>query len=100
MSIPSVVETMLQSVKDEAKAQGRDITDNLEAAREYAAIRMANLARAIGEPGYLEAVKAVRNAILLRLGINATNSADAIDTRLQGILQGALIMGSRALLGA
>lgn len=56
----------------------------------YAAERSAHLATLVGDPGFMLAVRAERDAVSLRAGITAVQQADAADARIVGVIQGAL----------
>lgn len=69
----------------------------LNSVREYAAQRMLDLADALGEPGYEEAVKAARDSIALEAGMAAVDAADATDREMLGAIGGFLTAGAEAL---
>ena len=58
---------------------------------------LAQLALAVGEPGYERAVTAARDNVALAAGLMVVSVADSSDARLLGIIQGALFMGAKAL---
>lgn len=82
---------------EQLKSAGSSLKDDLEAVRAYAAERMAHLAKCVGEPGYLEAVKAEAQNVAMEAAARAIDQADATDARLLGIIQGALAIASKAL---
>jgi len=63
----------------------------------YATEQAVKLSQLVDQPGYAEAVIAARDSIALRAGIAASDTADASDSRILGILEGALFMGAKAL---
>lgn len=65
--------------------------------REYAHERMLHLANIVDQPGYLEALEAERDNMILKAGIGAVNMADAADAEIIGIISGALAIGASAL---
>ena len=73
--------------------------ENLDDARAYAAERARHLATLVNEPGFDEAVTAERDAVLLRLGISAVDTADSADQRVIGMLHAALQIAAKALSG-
>jgi len=48
------------------------------------------LALSIDEPGFPRIVRSVRNVIALKAGIEAMENADALESRIVGIIQGTL----------
>jgi len=86
-------------LEDTAKEMGRDLKGDLDSVRAFSAQRMAHLAGAIAEPGFQEALKAEKDAIILRAAGQAVKNADAVDQRLHSIVETALLIGSRALMG-
>lgn len=85
-------------LEETAKEIGRELRGDMKSVRAYAAQRMAHLATGIGEPGYTEALKAERDAILLKAAGKAVKNADAVDRRFHMIVETALTIGSRALM--
>ena len=65
----------------------------------YAAEQAAKLKNVANQPGYHEAVKAARDNVALKAGINASEQADATDSRILGVIEGALFMGAKVLAG-
>ena len=61
----------------------------------YTVQQAALLATSVGQPGFDEAVVAARNAVALYAGIAAVREADALDQRILGIVQTALVIGAR-----
>ena len=66
----------------------------------YTEERLTHLASIVGEPGYMEAVKAEQDNILLFALARSIDEADAADARLMGIVRGSLAIGVRALVMA
>jgi hypothetical protein len=73
----------------------REVRAESNSVRIYAAEIMADLAAAVGEPGYNEALLAARDAIALRAGVSAVDSADAADREVLGLIYGFLAGGVR-----
>lgn len=78
--------------KELAKQTGKDFGEAGKIAADYAAERAAHLASMVGEDGFEDAVLAERDAVLLKLGVLATDRADRTDQRIVGVVQGALRM--------
>jgi hypothetical protein len=81
------------------KETGKELETSLDEVRQYAGEQMAQLALAVGEPGYDRAVIAARDNVLLRMGLRAVANADSADQRIIGIVQGALFFGAKAIAG-
>jgi uncharacterized protein with GYD domain len=84
-------------LKANAIEVGQELVDDLNAVREYAAVRMAHLATCVGQPGFSTAVRAERDNVALRACVKAANRGDNIDGRILGFIEGALVIASRAL---
>lgn len=91
---PETIETQFQRMLEEF---GRTLKVEAAVVAAYAAERTEHLSLIVDEPGFGEAVLAERDNVLLRAGIAATRSADVVDQRLAGLIQGALRMGAVAL---
>lgn len=63
----------------------------------YMAERAAHLSTISHEPGFEKAVRAERNNVALRAGIEAHNTASLMDHQLLGLIQGALRVAAVAL---
>jgi len=59
---------------------------------------ISQLATAVGQPGYFEAVIACRDILTLELGINAVDLGDAADAELRGVIFGFLVSAGSAAL--
>jgi len=81
------------------KETGKELEASLDDVRQYASEQLAQLALAVGEPGYERAVIAARDNVLMRMGLRAVDSADASDQRIIGIVQGGLFFGAKVLAG-
>lgn len=80
-----------------ATIQGTSISTAEVAA--YAAEQAAMLKNVANQPGYHQAVLAARDNVALKAGIKASEQADATDSRIIGIIEGALFMGAKVLAG-
>jgi hypothetical protein len=65
----------------------------------YASDQATSLAALVGKPGYHEAVIAARDSIALQAGIVASDQADIANSKILGLLEGALYMGAKVLAG-
>lgn len=63
----------------------------------YMAERSLHLSAISTEPGFEQAVRAERNNVALRAGIETHAQASAIDFQILGMIQGALRMAAAAL---
>ena len=86
-------------LKNTAKEFGKDLNVEFKDLRAYTAARTLHLASIIDQPGFLLAVKAERDNVLLKFALAAVDSADAFDQRVMGIVTGVLSIGARALAG-
>ena len=99
MSASKASNEFMDSLKASLKETGRKIDVDLEEVRVYAASQMTQLALAVGEPGYDRAVIAARDNVAMKAGLLAVAHADAIDSRIVGVIQGSLFVGARILAG-
>jgi len=88
---------LLSLLADSAKETGRNLDLSQQKLREVVATQMAQLALAVGEPGYERAVVAARDVIALAAGLQLHANAAAADQRIVGVIQGALFFGAKAL---
>lgn len=65
----------------------------------YAAERATHLSTLVDDQGFAEAVRAERDAVALEAGVAAVQEADAIDSRVVGVIQGGLFLSARILAG-
>lgn len=80
-----------QLLDDALEETGRDLGDLREEVMIYAAQRAAHLATISHEPGFNLAVRAERNNVAMKAGLDLTDAADASDARLVGIIQAGLL---------
>ncbi len=92
-----VAEDIIGLIRQNAVEAGVDLAESLTEATAYAAERAEHLASIVGEIGFEEAVQAERDSVLLRATSDAIQSADQIDARLLGIVEGAMTLGARAI---
>ena len=96
MKIGDELKTLL---KDATTELGVELSGNLVEAALYADQRAAYLATIVGQVGFDLALRAERDSVALKLGLETVASADAADYRLVGIIQGVLAIGAKALTG-
>lgn len=98
MDLNQLWSEFLNQLSAEAEAAGRDALDAGTDVAEYAAQRAEHLAQF--EPGntpnYGELVEAELRNVGMRAGIVAAEQGDAVDARINGILQGALQFAANA----
>ena len=86
-----------QLLQQAAQEQGRQFQQSTATLAAFAAERSADLALITGEAGFGEAVESAARSVLLQMGIEAIESADAADARVVGLIHGALTFAARAL---
>lgn len=82
-------------LEDVLHETGRDLGDKKDEVVLYAAQRSAHLAMILGQPGFALALRAERDNVALKAGLNAVISADRVDNRIVGVIQAGLLMGAR-----
>lgn len=87
-------------LEDSARRLGIQLEGDMAVVRLYAAKRIQHLSTIVGQPGYLEAVRAEADNVLLEAAVNAVAAADAADRELFGLVSGFLGAGARALAGS
>ena len=87
----------LEYLRVESQSVGKALEDAADDMGAYALERAEHLAEIINEPGWEQALLAERDNVALRAGINMVHEADAIDVRLNGILEGALAFAAGIL---
>lgn len=92
----SVADEFVLLIQSAAKELGKSV--NASRVRALAENKMVQLAAAVGQPGYDQALIAARNTVAMELGLEAVSVADAADAQLRGVIMGALSMGARLLL--
>lgn len=78
-------------LKDALRETGRELEGGAEAAVQLLALEGARLAAASAEPGFAMVLRASRDLVALRLGIDASLKARATDARLVGLIQSILL---------
>lgn len=94
----SASEDLTDLVASALEETGRSLDEGREALQLEASTQLTQLALAVGEPGYDRAVVAARDNVALAAGLQAAAEADAADSRIIGIIQGALFFGAKAAL--
>lgn len=94
----AILKEFTDLIESTVKETGKELAESVQAVAQYAASRAAHLAK-IGpsDPDFMDAVIAERNNVALRAGISATNSGDAVDAKILGVIHGALALGAKAL---
>ena len=88
------------SLEEAAKDTGTDLRHSAEDLAQFVIERSSKLAVLVGLTGYDRAFEAERRAVALFAGIEAIDTADALDQRVLGILFSSLRFGVLALSGA
>lgn len=86
-----------QTLKEILDKTSATVDDDLDALAAYTTGRMEALARAVGEPGFAEAVEAATESIAIRAGLIAVEEADLADYHARKVLASVLTLGARAL---
>ena len=81
-----------QLLQDAIEETGAELKVSAGNARRIIAEEAAKLTLAVGEPGFERVLRASRDSVALRLGIEASLKAAAADQRLLGIIQTGLMM--------
>jgi hypothetical protein len=84
-------------LRENAIEAGRELASDLGEVRDYVAARMAHLSRTSAEPGFREALVAERDSIAMKAAGRAIDRADAFDARILGLVEGVILVGSKAL---
>jgi len=92
-------EQFLELITDTLEETGTTLQSSADSVAEYAAQRAAHLSTLVGQPGFMLAVRAERDNVMLYAAIQAGENATAADNRMMGLLQGALTLGAQALGG-
>lgn len=96
-TLNTIGEDLKNLIVGEAEDLGLELVRSGQEVAEYAAVRADHLATVIGEPGFRKAAIAERDSLLLYSLGKAVDKGDSVDARLQGLVQGALAMGARAI---
>ncbi len=99
-TLKEITEDFVASLREHAIDAGQELAGDLADVRDYVAARMQHLSKAVTEPGFRSALLAERDSIAMKAAGRAIDRADAFDARLAGIVEGTLIVGSRALAAA
>lgn len=99
-TLKDITDDFVKSLREHAIDAGKELVGDLNEVRDYVAARMQHLAKAVTEPGFRAALIAERDSIAMKAAGRAIDRADAFDARIAGIIEGTLIVGSRALAAA
>ena len=83
--------------KSEGVAARDDLVQAADRVADYAVEQSQQLVPLVGDAGFMLAVTAAAQNVLMRAGLKLTAQADAADARFVGLLEGALAIGTRAL---
>jgi hypothetical protein len=89
-----MVPPLFSTIEDAAARLGIMLQGDLAEIREYFAARTLHLSTLAGQPGYMEAVIAERDALALKLGLVSVNQADGADRELLGTIAGVMAVAA------
>lgn len=89
----------LALLKSQGVAARDDLVQAADKVADYAVEQAAQLAPLVLDAGFMLAVVAAAENVLMRAGLRLTAQADATDARFIGLLEGALAIAARALSG-
>jgi hypothetical protein len=95
--LKEILNAFLEQLKLEIEDAGQDIKVSWDELRMYTAERANHLSAIVGKPGFELAVRAERDAIALKAGIAAVDTADQAGQRWLGMIQGTLIVVAKVL---
>ena len=78
-------------LKDALSETGITLNVSKDALLRYVAERGAHLATLSADPGFARALRAERNAVALYAGLNASLQAEAVESRIVGVISGVLL---------
>lgn len=90
-------ENLKELLKEAVNDTGRDLSTSLDEVALAMSESTARLALSVGQPGFEMALIAERDIVAIKAGLSAVGSADAIDNRIIGVIQGGLSMAARAI---
>ncbi len=79
---------------DVVEETGTSFQAGTDAVALYASQRTAHLSTLVGQPGFMQAVRAERDNVAMYASLSVGDQANAMDNRLLGLIQGALAMGA------
>lgn len=91
------IKAILLSAGKDLSDEARDRAGSVAA---YAQERAAHLATLVGQPGFEEALKAERDNVALRAGLDLSEQAKSTDAKTIGVIHGLLGILSKVLAGA
>lgn len=97
MDFKNAAQQLIDLLKQEGEDVGADLKTDATDLQAYIATRLANLAVAVGQPGYSDALTAERDAVALKVAGRAIDEADATDARILGVITGAMHIAVVAL---
>lgn len=93
----TAAQQLIDMLEGHAQQAGRELVSDLQAVRDYAAIRIEHLSSIVAEPGFVEALEAETDSIALKAAGRAIERGDAFDARIVGIIQGTLATAARLI---
>lgn len=96
-TLQQVGEDLVALAIQNAEELGIEVTEDLQAASQYASTVAAELAAAVGTDGFDRALVAARDSVVLNVTSSAITRADAVDQRFLTFVQGLIGLASRAL---
>ena len=94
-ALKAVGEEFVEQVKAEFAQAGQELAGDLASIPEYVAERTAQLAKAVGQPGYGRSLRAEGHNLALKAASRAVDRGDAFGERIQGLAQGTLLAASK-----
>ena len=95
--IPGLKDQLLELLKSEGVASRDDLVSAADRVADYAVEQAKQLVPLVADAGFMLAVEAAAQNVLMRSGLRLVASADASDARFVGLLEGGLAIGARAL---
>lgn len=89
---------MRHLLRDALNETGLELSTSFDEVAAYSIERAAHLATITNDHGFDKALRAERNNVCMMAGLNVADSANALDQRIIGIIQGALAIAARALM--
>jgi hypothetical protein len=86
---------LVNMVREALRREGQEFKVTAADAQAYTAQQVAALARAVGEPGYADALAAARDNVATYIASRTIDKGDSTDARALGILEGALFVLTR-----
>lgn len=96
-ALKDIGDEFIQALRDHAIEAGQELAGDLSSVRDDLAARMAHLSRTVGEPGFRDALVAERDNLAMKTAGRAIDRGDAFDSRILGLAEGTLLVGSKLL---